>query len=1202
MSRKIKPFAVALFFLLAATLLLAFLPQPALAQTPITDCWQLQNIRDNLTGDYYLVNDIDCSCTSGWNGGAGFEPIGTYGNKFTGTFDGNDHKITNLCINRSSTNYVGLFGCTGSGSEIKDVGLEEVDVSGHLDVGGLVGANCYGTITNSYSSGSVSGSSYDVGGLVGNNYRGTITNSYYPGDDITCTGCDNTIGETTKANLQSETWLTTNNWDFDNIWGIIEGGTYPYLQWSFRICTCGDICVNETGWWYNGGAFIVSNTPIQHAIDNATAGEMICVKDGTYNENVDVGKSLTIRSENGASSTIVHALHSTDHVFHITAAYVNISGFTATGATGAGNAGIYLYNRDYCNISENNCSNNYCGIWLDDSSNNTLTSNTANSNNDYGILLSSSSNNNTLTSNTASNNGYGIYLERSSNNNLSGNTASNNNRGIWLSSSSNNNLSSNTANSNNYYGIRLSSSSNNIIYNNYFNNTNNAYDDSRGNVWNTTKTLGTNIIGGPCLGGNYWSDYTGADTDKDGLGNFLLPYNSSGNIQYGGDSHPLVPVGSAPNLSIKKLDEPDPVPPGGTLNYSISVNNTGNATATDVTVMETYDKNVTFVTAVPAPSSSNDTWQFQTLNVSETRWINISVTVNASVLNGTVLHNIVNVTCDEGVMDTDTENTTVFVASVCVETATGTGLACFVTDSGTIENLVAVNESTLPEEGKPKLVFPHGFFSFNITGLTPNQTVEVTLTLPDIVPVDTEYWKYHASEGGWIRIPMGSDDGDNVVTITLVDGGLGDDDGTANGIIVDQGGPGVRAIKPKLTKSAPTSVAPGGTITYTINYANLGPVALTEVTITENYPEGVTFISAVPAPDAGTNVWIIGTLLPGKSGTIVIKVKVPEQIDLSFTETGSVIGEGFVMVSKDLSTEQKPYRLKNVVTISCAETDPVTASASTTVTGVPGTSLEITEHGSGIYESEEILNFGTKNKSIRLQKSTEAEYQPTAFKFSDGFSVVFTNMWMQDICSKNMVLGDAMHKKIKDATYIKDDTRTETGEYGTSMEFASSFHGAAHIGAVSKDVTTSEDYIGEFEIFWAAKEECQYLFNWSRVPGNDSENLIRFLVDNLAINWAENATITKSDDDRVITIYTDWHSAEVILAANNETATVKVGNETVYVLDVRTEDGSLNLNVYDCRLRKISESVTGEGYVMVDKELTSGHIQVVEHGSGIYSS
>ena len=128
-----------------------------------------------------------------------------------------------------------------------------------------------------------------------------------------------------------------------------------------------------------------------------------------------------------------------------------------------------------------------------------------------------------------------------------------------------------------------------------------------------------------------------------------------------------------------------------------------------------------------------------------------------------------------------------------VKTATGTGTAYFATDAGTLENLAAVDESTLPAEGKPALVFPHGFFSFNITGLTPctHQKVVVTITLPSAVPVGTQYWKYHASEGGWIQIPMGSDDGDNVITITLEDGGLGDDDGECNGVIVDSGGPGV---------------------------------------------------------------------------------------------------------------------------------------------------------------------------------------------------------------------------------------------------------------------------------------------------------------------------------------------------------------------------------------------------------------------------
>ncbi len=92
--------------LLAGTLLLlalAFLPQPALAATPITNCAELQNIRTDLAGDYYLANDIDCS------GFGNFMPIGTSSNRFTGTFDGKGYKITHLYINQPSTWEVGLF-------------------------------------------------------------------------------------------------------------------------------------------------------------------------------------------------------------------------------------------------------------------------------------------------------------------------------------------------------------------------------------------------------------------------------------------------------------------------------------------------------------------------------------------------------------------------------------------------------------------------------------------------------------------------------------------------------------------------------------------------------------------------------------------------------------------------------------------------------------------------------------------------------------------------------------------------------------------------------------------------------------------------------------------------------------------------------------------------------------------------------------
>jgi parallel beta-helix repeat protein len=289
-------------------------------------------------------------------------------------------------------------------------------------------------------------------------------------------------------------------------------------------------------------------TTIQAAVNAASTGDTIIVGDGMYNENVDVGKRLTIRSENGSASTIVQAADSNDHVFEVTDDYVSISGFTVTGAYGGG--GIDLDTVDYCNISYNNALHNANGIVLEGSDNNTLNGNIVKYNADNGIWLYFQSNNNKLIDNIVNFNiNYGIALYVSNNNNmLIDNNASNNNDGIHLSTYSNYNIvSGNTAINNSNYGVSLYSSNSNRIYNNYFDNTNNAYDDGS-NIWNTTKTAGTSIIGEPYLGGNYWSGYAGEDLDSDGLGDTLLPYNASENIENGGDWLPLVQVGGAFNI------------------------------------------------------------------------------------------------------------------------------------------------------------------------------------------------------------------------------------------------------------------------------------------------------------------------------------------------------------------------------------------------------------------------------------------------------------------------------------------------------------------------------------------------------------------------------------------------------------------------------------------------------------------------------
>ncbi|MGB7001127.1 MAG: NosD domain-containing protein [Halobacteriota archaeon] len=114
---------------------------------------------------------------------------------------------------------------------------------------------------------------------------------------------------------------------------------------------------------------------IQWAVNKATAGDTIIVRDGTYTENIVVNKRLTIRSENGYAT--VQAANTSDHVFEVTADYVNISGFMVKKSSCAG---ISLKDRNHCNISNNKVSNNSCGISLENSSNNFIMNNIASNN------------------------------------------------------------------------------------------------------------------------------------------------------------------------------------------------------------------------------------------------------------------------------------------------------------------------------------------------------------------------------------------------------------------------------------------------------------------------------------------------------------------------------------------------------------------------------------------------------------------------------------------------------------------------------------------------------------------------------------------------------------------------------------------------------------------------------------------------------
>ncbi|MBN1840499.1 MAG: filamentous hemagglutinin N-terminal domain-containing protein [Campylobacterales bacterium] len=146
----------------------------------ITNWTQLQNINYNtatLSKYFTLSNNIDNTTAGYTNSGAGFVPTGTQANQFKGTFDGLGNTISDLYINRPTTNHVGLFGF-GNGATIRNIGIVNANITGNIGTGGLAGLVNDGTITNAYATGSVTGEGNMVGGLVGTISGSTITNSY----------------------------------------------------------------------------------------------------------------------------------------------------------------------------------------------------------------------------------------------------------------------------------------------------------------------------------------------------------------------------------------------------------------------------------------------------------------------------------------------------------------------------------------------------------------------------------------------------------------------------------------------------------------------------------------------------------------------------------------------------------------------------------------------------------------------------------------------------------------------------------------------------------------------------------------------------------------------------------------------------------------------------------------------------------------
>jgi len=126
-----------------------------------------------------------------------------------------------------------------------------------------------------------------------------------------------------------------------------------------------------------------------------------------------------------------------------------------------------------------------------------------------------------------------------------------------------------------------------------------------------------------------------------------------------------------------------------------------------------------------------------------------------------------------------------------VATATGTGDAGFGSGFGLIGSLTALDETSFPGLSLIDGDFPHGFFSFDISGLEVGEVTDLGINLPAVVDPDTKWW-FHDPAMGWGKLPTVAVPGTGFLLITTGDGLAGDFSPTG-GTISLIGGPGVVA-------------------------------------------------------------------------------------------------------------------------------------------------------------------------------------------------------------------------------------------------------------------------------------------------------------------------------------------------------------------------------------------------------------------------
>ncbi|UMB62231.1 gliding motility-associated C-terminal domain-containing protein [Lutibacter sp. A80] len=338
------------------------------------------------------------------------------------------------------------------------------------------------------------------------------------------------------------------------------------------------------------------------------------------------------------------------------------------------------------------------------------------------------------------------------------------------------------------------------------------------------------------------------------------------------DDNETIVVTSSDLVTVKTVSDPTPNE-GDTITYSIAVTNNGPSDATGVSLVDLLPAGVTYVSDNQSGgyNSGDGNWNIGTIANGATATLNITATVAIDTAGETITNITTAATGDQSDPTTEGDD---LDAIIIVENHADIVLTKVVDNATPNAGDTVTYTVTVRNNGPAK-----------VTNLVVTDALPAGLTYANVMPSDGTWnapnWKVDLLESGEeetivIEAIVGMDQGGMTLINTVsntqdqIDSNLTEDDANATIVVTSSDLATVKTV----SNATPNE---GDTITYTIAVTNNGPSAATGVSLIDNLPVGVTYVSNSTASGTynyGSGLWTIGELANGATATLNITATV----------------------------------------------------------------------------------------------------------------------------------------------------------------------------------------------------------------------------------------------------------------------------------------------------------------------------------------